>query len=306
MSHMLREEWERRGIWTTQEPHWDPAQAALLLQTHQGWVRWGQSSPIPEESTVEKVLTFTSKQHLLTSLAGKYKQVAEKLLNLPGSWGYLGWIQKVGQRTRQHYPSALYCVKTRNKRSLGKPSSKRTCNHQHTRDRTSICCRVATLENPTQHPLHHCHSSHLKSHFNQLCCCSQDLQVLLGDVFCGLLAAHHKVAPVDRADWAFPSTSSVGTVLWEKNARGQDPNLVYPHAKTLAATFRWEHLFFSKFAPFGPTYPPLRETHRVQALHSIISSTQDFSLSHSPRTHASGTHMPIWSPLSGLQPKNQL
>lgn len=95
MSHMLREEWAGRGIWPTQQPHWDTTLAASLVQTHQGRGRWGQSSPTAEEeSTVDKVLTFTSKQHLQAGVFEKcYTQVAAKLLNLSGSWDYLGWTQ---------------------------------------------------------------------------------------------------------------------------------------------------------------------------------------------------------------------
>lgn len=135
------------------------------LQMHQGWGRWGQHRATAEEkSTAEKVLTFTSSSISKLVLLKYIHRLQQNFLicqTLEITWAELrDW-----ETTCQHYPPTKYCVKTRKKIPFRKPYLKRT-RSQHKRDRTVICCRMATLGDPIQHPLSDCCSHHIQSHFN--------------------------------------------------------------------------------------------------------------------------------------------
>lgn len=95
VSHTLREEWAGTGIWPTQQPHWDPAQAAPPDAPRLGEVRTAQGYCRREEHCRESPdLHF--KQHLQAGVVEIYTEVAAKLLNLSDSWDYLGWTQGLG------------------------------------------------------------------------------------------------------------------------------------------------------------------------------------------------------------------
>lgn len=110
MSHMLREEWAGRGIWPTQQPHWDQTQAAPLVQTHQDWGRWGLLQKRralyrkfwPSLSSSISKLVFLKNIHRLQ----QNFLICQAL--------EITWAELRGWETRcQHYPPAQYCVKTK-------------------------------------------------------------------------------------------------------------------------------------------------------------------------------------------------
>lgn len=169
MSHMLRKEWAGRGIWPTQQPHWDQTQAAPLVQTHQDWGRWGQPSPIAkEESTVEKVLTFTFKQHLQAGVFEKYTQVAAKLLNLSGSWDYLGWTQGLGNNVPTLSSCILLCQNKENTLQKTNWKGPAEVNTKELQQQYAAGWPPLGIQSS---PYSDCCSPHIQSHFKQLCCC---------------------------------------------------------------------------------------------------------------------------------------
>lgn len=168
---------------------------------------------------------------------------------------------------------------------------------------------------------------HPTSHLDHLChCSSNNLWVLLHDFCCSLLAAHHKSLPIGTGHWALPSASNSRYYFqWCSDKRGKKKKMIQRSKAHSCADKcwhrRWEHfpclpLTCSASSPLTDNlgflicslqdYLPLRFTPVDKTTHSTTSITQNISLSQIPRTYASGAHMPIWSPLPGLQPKNQL
>jgi len=195
----------------------------------------------------------------------------------------------MGKRTCQHYPSALHCVKTRNKTSSGKSSSKRNPQQPTHETEQAYAAGWPPLGQP---PLDIQPSTHSVPAIHPI-----SNHILTSCVFAAvrtsrfLLAAHHTPLPVDMGDWAFSSTSSAGIILWcfeRKMLEVKTPTLSI-HVQRF-----WQPLSGGNISPPVCSLQaclPVRVTPRVQASHSITSITQDFSLSHIP-THASGAHMP--------------